>query len=384
MVEEIMKKLTNLIMANIRINIKNNVFYSFLLLVGFSNAANSSIVVKNGFNPITKDEIHVSTNTGSDQGWVYNIYAATYFSITINEMSSQCSSAAVISRLDGYDGVELAPGVLLVIYSSSLQSTSKLTRQPIQTQIATFGAQGAISVNKGYQGSAGKICYDQRSNTPYFETIDLSPVRTISGSLKLGIYVKPGTPKNTLTIPQISVGKINTGGYEVQHNLSLSGQQLSINPGFDSCTISAPATINFGTIPGLGIKENSYIAQQTGNLNINCNSDAPDVTASVKVQVLGATEGYDYILPLRNENNVLSPGEIRGWINRPADQTCSGYGVTTGGLYFGDSSKWYSGGDFKVGNNTIPYVFNLCGSGKNEANNLGRASATATVNISWD
>lgn len=195
--------------------------------------------------------------------------------------------------------------------------------------------------------------------------------------------VKPGTPKNKIAIPRVSVGKIDISSREVQQGLSLSGRQILINQTLDSCTISAPLAINFGTIPGGDIKKNSYIAQKTGNLNINCNGDAQDIT-SVKVQVLGATEGYSHILPLYNDSKLLAPGEVRGWINRPEDQTCSGFASATNGLDFGDGSKWYSGGELKGGNNTIPYVFNLCGSGKNQAKNLGHASATATVNVSWD
>lgn len=364
-------------------NIKNNVLYSFVLLVGFSNAASSAIVVKDGFNPIATDEVHLRTGTGY-AAQVYNAIAATFFAITLDRRSANCIDAIMITTLDGYSGFELAPGVLLVIYSSTLQSTSKLAGSAMETQTASFSAKGVITHYNGYQGKPGRICYEQRNPGAPLKSLDQSIVRTIDGSLKMGIYVKPGSLKNKITIPRIRVGKVNVGSDLIAHDLSLSEQQLLINPTLDSCTISAPPTISFGTIPGVGIKENSYIAQQTGNLNINCNSDDPDATSSVKVQVLGATEGYDYILPLHNENNLLAPGEIRGWINRPADKTCSGYGSVTGGLSFGDSSKWYSGGDLKVGNNTIPYVFNLCGSGKNEANNLGRASATATVNISWD
>lgn len=78
------------------------------------------------------------------------------FYITIDTATSDCSLAAVISTLDGDSGFDLAFWVLLVIYSSNLQSTSKLYGSSMATQTATFGAQGRYLSIQDIRGAQGK------------------------------------------------------------------------------------------------------------------------------------------------------------------------------------------------------------------------------------
>lgn len=310
--------------------------------------------------------------------------------------------------VDGYVGIPIADNILIVLEGEQNASAApeggasfayewktkySLTPHSIPTMVTSGG-----DAQRWWQptmttsivtppGTSGPHIYQQPSSPPYVNTnladrysymmyLDVRPSLYVGKRAKAGTYSLPNSLYASLSgvngrypYPSMALTYLLAGGSVTVRDMS--------------CTISAPPTIDFGTIHGVDIKENSYIAQKTGNLNINCNGDAQDIT-SVKVQVLGATEGYSYILPLYNDSKLLAPGEVRGWINRPEDQTCSGFASATNGLYFGDSSKWYSGGELKGGNNTIPYVFNLCGSGKNQAKNLGHASATATVNVSWD
>lgn len=206
-----------------------------------------------------------------------------------------------------------------------------------------------------------------------------------TGSLSGKIYVGPKAALGTRVVPVVYAGT----GIVLTDGTMFTGGRL-LGDGSNTLTIASPLTcsvvsppvIDFGVIYGVGIKENSFIAQDIGNINISCNG-GPSSSALVKVQVL-ANVNLSWILPLTLDNGDLSPGEIRGWINQSPTNTCSGNADVTNGLRFGDSNKWYDGGELKAGSNTIPYVFNLCGSGKNKINNLGHASATATINLSWD
>lgn len=312
------------------------------------------------------------------------------------------------ATVDGYVGIPIADNILIV-----LEGVQYVSSAPEGG--ASFAYEWVINYKLSHNSIPIMTTRGGDSQRNWKPTMTTSIV-TPPGTSGPHIYLKPSSRPyannnlehhysymTSLTItPSLYVGKrAKAGTYSLPNSLYaslygtnglypypagaldylLAGGSVTVMD--MSCTISAPPTIDFGTISGVDIKENSYIAQKTGNLNINCNGDAQDV-ASMKVQVLGATEGYSYILPLYNDSKQLAPGEIRGWINRPADQTCSGSASETNGLDFGDGSKWYSGGELKAGNNTIPYVFNLCGSGKNQANNLGHASTTATVNVTWD
>lgn len=288
--------------------------------------------------------------------------------------------------VDGYYGIILAPGIVAVLNGySNVRSTGYSNNVFISNVSFNFFSDPIPSPENTPQGiyhNNGSVVY-RINSTSGSNSFDRQGEASVSG----GIYISPSAKSGTYSYPKIQLMPLSgtTSGYDDFFLLPFgeAGSFRYIAARLE-CTVSAPPTINFGTIHGLGVKENSYIAQETGNININCTSDSQDVTTGAKIQILGPTEGQSYILPLYNEDNNVAPGEIRGWVNRTADQTCSGYGAATDGLYFGDSSKWYPGGDLKVGNNTIPYVFNLCGSGKNGASNLGHASTTATVNISWD
>lgn len=282
--------------------------------------------------------------------------------------------------IDGYYGYEVETGVLLIIYDANITGSVMSSSYGTAAVNGTFNRYGILS------GAIPPKTNSENCYSYLTESFITTKETTIEINGQYGYYISSRAVAGSFSLHRIGLrrakGQTINGDY-ITINASDLLTITYIPP--MNCSISAPPTINFGTINGLDVKENTFLAQQIGNLNINCSSDDSSKAASVKVQILGETApNYSYILQLRNEKNEPAPGEIRGWINRPADQTCSGYGSVTDGLYFGNSSKWYSSGELKVGTNIIPYVFNLCGSGKNKVNNLGRASATATINLLWD
>lgn len=301
------------------------------------------------------------------------------------------ASSTQWGQVDGKWGIIVAPGILMTLEGTTEVSVS----QPKVSATYRFSinwSEGQGAVPSAYSQYAK---YGTSSTTPW----DLqaqggsscSPTAypctpKSQGSLKAKLYLGRNVSEGAYTIPKTTVTVGNGyGGVRMPLVVFDGTMKLTVQAPL-SCSISAPPAIDFGIVHGFGAKENSFLAQKTGDLAINCTANnSTTATASAKVQVLGeALSSYKYILPLKNDNGELAPGEIRGWLNRAPTNTCSGGASSTNGLIFGDSSQWYDTETLKVGSNKIPYVFNLCGSGKNKVSNLGPASATATINISWD
>lgn len=369
-------------------NLINNIISTFFLYALLINNA-SSEQLYHGFNELGETVVNIIGDNGPFPQ--KNDWDGLAFNVSKTNSSSQCKSANQkfpLTTMGGYTGYEFSPGFLLVLYSGTLSGSRALYSNGSSQNYSysfSFSSMGVLSPTTNTESA---WCADPRKTYNLgTSAYPVAPNGQTMGSVKTGIYVSSSVSANTsVTVPSYYINRgrpVDSG----QGGPLIKGTGQSYNIAGDKlkCTISAPPTIDFGVIQGLGLKENSFISQKTGDINVNCsNENGMNIINNVKVQVLGTTAGYNYILPLRNENNELAPGEIRGWINRPADQTCSGNGSLTNGLFFNDSSKWYSGGELRAGANSIPYVFNLCGSGKNQVNNLGHASATATINISWD
>ena len=284
---------------------------------------------------------------------------------------------------DGVSGYLVAPDIVITLNGtvdaimesrSGIHRTASFSLIRGQDPVATGGVAKMSINNGGYRwghmgfGVTQEGMDDYNSGT---DTINIQP----------GLWIGPQAEPGTYSIDPVLFADIRFS--QSRFNILDSSTIKIVQP--MECVIAAPPTVDFGIIHGLGIKENAFIAQKTGDLTINCTSSSQSATANAKVQVLGdALSAHKYILILKNDNGELAPGEIRGWLNQPPTNTCSGGAGATDGLVFGDSSKWYDTEKLKVGANKIPYVFNLCGSGNNKVNNLGPASATATINISWD
>ena len=351
-------------------------------LVGMNNsyAARINASINEGFIPVGSfsGSVTVPANTYLNES--DSLYSGFAFALTSMGGGICSSNQSNWKTIDGYYGYELETGILLIIYDTNITGSVISSSHGTVAVNGTFNRYGVLS------GAIPPKTNSENCYSYLTESFRTPSKTTIQINGQYGYYISSRAVAGSFSLQRIGLRRAQgqgTNGDYININASDLLTVTYIPP--LNCSISAPPTINFGTISGLDVKENTFLAQQVGNLNINCSSDDFSRAASVKVQILGeAVPNYSYILQLRNERNEPAPGEIRGWINRPADQTCSGYGSVTDGLYFGDSSKWYSSGELKVGTNIIPYVFNLCGSGHNKANNLGRASATATINLLWN
>lgn len=347
-----------------------------ILFLGSSFAAQADYRINEGFTAITTDSVNIKTSTWANNSWIYSIIAPTFFGIamsTSTSLSQSCSGAAVqkLTTLDGYTGIELSPGVLLVIYSSTLTSTARQTNYGITTQTATFNAMGALSVNRGTQGN-GKICYDVRADSS--SQLNLSDVRSTAGDIKYGIYVKPGTAPIIVTVPYILIGKLNASTGWISHTLSLSQQKLYIH--YFECAITPPAPVNFGKVNITGKSANTFLAAKSMNLSINCTGPS-NSNKSISVTFDGSFAGTTWgRLSILNTSNAVM-GYIRGRYATDSG-TCSADSDTEI-AFNGDKAKVIN--NVSVGLTSIPITWSLCTNGSNL---LGEGTAQATINVSWD
>lgn len=347
-----------------------------ILSFGISFSAHADYWLNEGFTPITTDSVNIKTST-SITSWTFNVLAPTFFGIGMSSspwLSGSCSGASVpkMTTIDGYSGIELSPGVLLVIYNSTLTSTARQAYYGLATQTATFNAMGSLYVNIGTEGS-GNVCYDVRDN-PAQQQLNLSDVRSTVGNIKYGIYVKPGTASTIMTVPYILIGKLNASSSWVSQPLSLSQQKLYIN--YFECSITPPAPVNFGQVNITGKPANTLLAAKSMNLAINCkgsNQMSKTVSVAFDGTFAGATWGR---LSMSNASNAVM-GYIRGRYATDAG-TCAS-DTNTEVAFNGNTSKVIN--NVSVGLTSIPITWSLC---TNDANLYGEGTAQATVNVSWN
>lgn len=336
--------------------------------------------------------LNVYSNYTSSGGSIHTIedYGAL-FSIdtkySLNGFNAYCLSSSLFSWTSDkrYYGLTVAKDTVIAIVNATSDTKAYLrngdvtpSKYTVYSGGGSWDAQGVFTPT--FPLPSGKTwCSGKPFDNTLVSQIN-SPLPGINGTLTgtLVLYAGPNADFGLINIPLL-YWSLPFRGDEIA-----SSQSIQVIKSRE-CTISAPPIIDFGTVSGFGVPENDFLKQVSGELRVQC---GPGGDASLaKIQLIGdALPKYGYILPMKNSDGESAPGEIRGWVNRtPVPTTkCSGGASSSGELFFGDSSKWYDVGEISDGSNTIPYVFNLCGSGANKSANLGPASATAVVNLSWE
>ncbi|WP_148699045.1 hypothetical protein [Morganella morganii] len=125
------------------------------------------------------------------------------------------------------------------------------------------------------------------------------------------------------------------------------------------------------------------MAHKSGGLIVTCSGGSGSgFVASVKVT--GDKGRYTNTLKMNMADATkAAPAEIRGIIgpDTPNFGICDGDGDYPGWIQFTPNGRVIKVGDLSAGHNEIPYSFTVCSNG---GSILGKASAMATLDLTWD
>jgi hypothetical protein len=347
-----------------------------------------------GFNELGE----TSVNIIGDSGEVKNKtrWDGLAFNISKTNSSSQCNSPNQTfpqKTIDGYTGYELSPGFLFVIYSGALSGYRGFSDSIVINYSYIFSSSGVLSPSTDTESP---WCADPR-RTDNLGAIDIAaPWGETTGSIRAGIYVSPSVNINSsVSVPSFYVNR----GRPVESAqggplIKGTGVTYTVSSPPLQCSISAPPTIDFGTVnlwnfagnttgsPGGANKD--VLSVVDGNLSISCErGDSQDITTTATKLTLSGkipAGGFSNDLDVTMDNSGNpAPATIRASIKNIVSPCLSSGGTT----FSGSNSKIDING-LSVGENSIPYRFSLCSRPAAGINQFGSASAQATITLDWD
>ena len=336
--------------------------------VFFKAQANFEVV--DGWNPISTENISVKTGANASLDyWVYQAsnIPAHWGIKTLTGYPDTCESSLSTVKIGAYNGLRIADGIYLVMYSSQITSTSQVGRDILRTRVVTFNAAGSSSDQPAPGG--GSWCFGDPNYTGYW---NMSDVRQANGTLKFGIYVVPGTHASTVSLPSLYFTKLNASSGLLYSELSISNQVLNVNP--TNCTLSAPAIIAFGDI-------NTRSAKKVqSNASIACNSPTQNALLNVMYRVSSTrTDSSKTTLTMVNNSSGQKVADIRGFVG-DAGANNAGCNDQNSSLLFDGSSALLASQVSNNGTSTIPMTWVLCPDPKAQP---GPASSSITLDITW-
>lgn len=360
--------------------IENKMFYLILLFSFSSNIqARTLNVSAGGFVELGKTDLSL-INKGTScktSSICYDGYMPDVLRFYTGNPSTpeNCSDAARIENIDGYSGIRLSWGGLLVIYSGSVSGNSFSNGNggtaPVSLGWSNKGQVTLGGIAKAYQSSA---CW-YSLNYPFMGDRGDRGVSTVSGSINVGLYIPKNIASGSYTIPQYKAGRYWSD------NILLAGSDdtVIISKASLECTASAPPTINFGTVNLNGVSNNGLLASKVQGIDISCTADAASAVAEqMNISFTGDySDTYWGRLSVKNSSGV-SMGYIRG---RYLDTGGLCAGDTENEVGFDGTSGTKKINNVGVGTTHIPITWSLCSNGSGL---LGDGSAQATVNIDWD
>lgn len=338
-------------------------------LLCLSSSVFGNVIVKDGFNPLVIDNIDLSTTGMGSLTQLINYWAPTSFSIVDNmsDNARQCAYETLrTSTLDGYTGILVKPGVLLVIYDSNLMGETAVVDSG-NTDIYYSGTDWNAKGQLSNIPSNVPYCYDFRYS-PESQRLNLREVLKVRGTLKIGVYIEPGTPATRVSLPNLYVAKLNTSSTLVRQIISTSGMMIDVNRA--DCTISMPPTVPFGTISN---KDPVIISQ---SIAIGCQGR---FKADMLYQVTSKSgAGTETTIPMNNTASGNKVADVRGFLGDAGT-------IDAGCLDKGSSMKMNgSSNPLKtVGPNSsevIPVNWVLCPLSSAEP---GPASAALAIDFTW-
>ena len=287
----------------------------------------------------------------------------------------------------GYYGIVLAPDIVL-----SLQGTAnydgKSDLREFQRLFWTFNYRsnhtyrGYFVTNAGANISETWDRVTSNSGDTYLQ-VSASNIKhggqVIYSETKIAtqLYIGSNATPGTYFIPEVKFQYfcVNAAPVLLASTITVKKRELA-------CTISTPGVIDFGSFNVKGHKDGAVLGVRNGNLTVNCSSNG-NSSATAKVSVTGEKGRYTNALKMTMTPSAAAPAEIRGFIGPGITQNgvCDGNSNYPGWIQFTNATQNINLGSFKTGTNSIPYSFSLCSTG---GANTGKASATATINLSWD
>ncbi len=307
---------------------------------------------------------------------------------TVNKWSTDTYSIYPVVSLDGYYGIKIAEGVILVPMNLNVTASGGFANSVTGNETDIKKYNSSVSTNgKGLRNNVGT-----KSNPTLWCSIlqDIGePYRwvrieggsgTSTGSVSWGVYASSTAAAGTYTIPKLFIGQglINDSG-TVQYTAStLQGSSITVRRPL-ACQIVSPTSIDFGTVNITGKSADQLLATQSKDLEINCASDTVDAVADMTLAFSGQFPEGNYWgrLSVTNSDSQVM-GYIRGrYIN--ASGSCAPDTVNEVGFNGTSGTKTIKG--VQNGITKVPMTWSLCSNG---ASLLGRGNAQATININWD
>ena len=294
---------------------------------------------------------------------------------TTMKMVSTGSTIYPWGEVDGVWGILLAPNVILTFEGTSDRAIYNYRYADSKWLLGlnpTIVDKNGKTLKK-IQNAAGPTYWEMYNDNAIWTNI--SQDQSVNYSLTPKIYVGAGGFIGTTVVNGLGVS-LEYPNFTKNVNI-ISGSTTFINPPSPSCTVSAPPTIDFGSVNPIGMPGNSVLNVRTQGLNVDCASDSSSaIGSSVYITASGAAmSGYPRRLGLFNDSGKLL-AYLRGRTGEGAGE-CGGHKDE---LSF-DSSVKNSIPDLVVGSNYIPLTWTLCSDGS-EA--LGHGTAQATVTVNWD
>lgn len=289
-----------------------------------------------------------------------------------------------ITTIDGYQGIKIAEGVIVVPMNLNVTASGKFSNY--KSDNADDAKAYTTSITSNNKGDRSKI--GTNSNPTIWCSImqNLGDTYTwiqaynftSNGSVSWGVYASASAPAGNYTIPNIFVGQSLLNSDLHQYTASkLTGNKITVRRPLE-CKITSPTSVDFGKVNITGKRADELLAAKSGDLKINCASDTADAVADMTISFTGALADKDWgRLNVTNTKNE-SMAYIRGrYLNFAGN--CSPYQENQIG--FDGTSALKKIQQVKNGTLTLPLTWSLCG---NASGLMGKGSAQATININWE
>ena len=374
----------------------------FTLVFPFYSFSESIKVIPGAAPVMVSAKTTINLNDYVGYGPVYssgspkaNITGFIYGSTPYGSSAIDCSAnyMATWKCVDGYCGITVNRSTSDVIYipAGNVEAKFAIAYNNLAQSAGSvsFNLNSPPSFSNAIQPSNNIACFPQ-STYPNDFYINGNARTDFTASLDWYVYAAKSAQDKQVVAEQIDI----TGVFGASWGSRVAIPANTVNVRYPlNCTISAPPTIDFGTVnlwnfagnstgsPGGARKD--VLASVDGNLSISCNSNSPNNTTTAKLTLKGPIQGYtnDLKMTMDGTGNV-APATVRAsFVN--IGSTCN-----SSGLHFGPGSGVPSNEisieQLRVGSNDIPYRFFLCALPDVGINQFGSASAQATITLDWD
>ncbi|HHR5883443.1 TPA: hypothetical protein ACS7XF_003437 [Providencia alcalifaciens] len=371
-------------------------YYIFAIFYIFSSHCNIAIAAEtwsaiSGKSTLIPDVGVQSENLEVGGGnWVaYNYVYPTAISISTISNSGSCSypeNYPTFTTIDGYSGLKIAEGILLII-DGAVTGTTKATTDSKATKNFTISLNGSSGVPYNVTNTLN-ILSTGLCSSGVAPPSDNQYTGASSVNVRYSLYISPLASSGTYVIPDYYWRK--ESGSTASKIFTISNSTITIEKPM-MCTINTPPKIDFGKVniwdwegntsgtPGGNRKD--VLGVVDGNFSINCTGDN-NVATPAKLTLKGADHNYANDLKMTMDaTGEVAPATVRASI-KSIYAACSSNGISFSRSTNPEPANEVDLGGLTAGSHQVPYRFSLCALG--EGFKIGAASATATVTIDWE